>query len=131
MTTPILHAHLVGAEAWRARADRAVMRALDEVVAAIARDAAERARASHPYTDRTGNLTASIGPRENFTRGDVVEGGVEAQMPYASYIEEGTENEDGSTRIAALPYLGPALTLAAESADAQLMDALDRAFAAV
>lgn len=125
MTTPILHARLVGAEAWRARADRAVMRALDEVVAAIARDAAERARASHPYTDRTGNLTASIGPRENFTRGDVVEGGVEAQMPYASFIEEGT------TTIDALPYLGPALTLAAESADAQLMDALDRAFAAV
>lgn len=125
MTTPILHARLVGAEAWRARADRAVMRALDEVVAAIARDAAERARASHPYTDRTGNLTASIGPRENFTRGDVVEGGVEAQMPYASLIEEGTATID------ALPYLGPALTLAAESADAQLMDALDRAFAAV
>ena len=124
---PFLRTKLDGAEAWRNAADRAVMAALEEAVAELSRRAAERARAEHPYTDRTGNLPASIGPRQTFVRGDRVEGGVEAQMPYASYIEEGTDNEDGSERIPPMPYLKPALDAVSADADTMVLDALTRA----
>jgi len=76
--------------------------ALPGVVEQWAQGAARHARAEHPYTDRTGNLTASIEALPARYVGEHVEGGVVAGMDYASYVDEGT------TRARAYPYMEPA-----------------------
>lgn len=62
------------------------------------------ARAEHPYTDRTGALTASLEPlpATGSLLDGTLEGAVVAGREYASYIEEGT------TRARPYPYLEPA-----------------------
>jgi HK97 gp10 family phage protein len=121
MPSPDLHTTITGADEWAARADRAVMEGLESAVTEIARLAVADAVATHPYTDRTGNLTASIGPMPVTVDGGVVRGGVEAQMPYARFVEEGT------SRMDALPFLGPALARTEADADRIVLDALDTA----
>ena len=76
---------------------RALPRSLDLEVERCLRKAgravAREARSSHDYTDRTGRLTRSILPVATsgaFTL-DTLDGGVGALMPYASYVEDGTE----------------------------------------
>lgn len=124
MPSPDLHTTITGADAWAARADRAVMEGLESAVREIARIAVADAKATHPYTDRTGNLTESIGPMPVTVDGARVTGGVEAQMPYAKHVEEGT------SRMEALPFLGPALARAEGDADRIVLDALDEALRA-
>lgn len=49
--------------------------------------------------------------RRSITHGDITptEGKVGSNVSYARYVEEGTENADGSVRMAARPYLKTAL----------------------
>lgn len=75
---------------------------LPGVVEQWAQGVAQYARAEHPYTDRTGNLTASIEALPARYVGEHVEGGVVAGMDYASYVNEGT------SRARAYPYMDPA-----------------------
>lgn len=57
-------------------------------------EGAAEARTVHRYTDRTGALTASVKGRvETSTKGGA-EGVIEATMPYASFVEEGTQPHD-------------------------------------
>ena len=65
---------------------------------------ASTARADHPYTDRTGDLTASTEglPAQGSAMQGTLRGAVVAGMDYASYVEQGT------TRSAPYPFLGPA-----------------------
>lgn len=79
-----------------------VMEALPGIVTQWAQGAAQHARAEHPYTDRTGDLTASIEALPARTMGDRVEGGVVAGMDYASFVDEGT------SRARPYPYMEPA-----------------------
>lgn len=76
--------------------------ALPGIVETWAQGAAQHARAEHPYTDRTGNLTASIEALPARTVGDRVEGGVVAGAIYASYVDEGTD------RSRPYPFMEPA-----------------------
>lgn len=78
------------------------MEALPGVVETWGQVIAERARDVHPYTDRTGDLTASIEAAPARHVGERVEGGVVAGTSYASYVEEGTD------RARPYPYLEPA-----------------------
>lgn len=68
-------------------------------VEAGAREVIERAKSAHPYTDRTGDLTDSIG--EDGWRFDRRSAQVDvvAAMPYASFVERGT------SRSRAYPFL--------------------------
>lgn len=78
---------------------------LESAVRVSAQLVAERSRAEHPYTDRTGALTRRTrahAPRGRFTRGDL-RGEIVADTLYASYVERGT------SRSRPYPYLGPAL----------------------
>lgn len=49
------------------------------------------ARATHPYKDRTGALTASIGSRMLSSNNEGAEGVFEATARHASFIERGTD----------------------------------------
>ena len=62
-----------------------------------------RARNSHPYTDRTQNLTNSILPGKVERTFGFIEGEVAANMKYSAFVEEGT------SRSRPHPYLEPAL----------------------
>lgn len=69
-----------------------------EYIRRAARQAAAFAKAKHPYTDRTGNLTKSI------QSVPTAEGAyLSARMPYGSFVEYGT------VRNKAYPYLRPAI----------------------
>ncbi len=98
---------------------------LPAIVETWAQGAAQHARAEHPYTDRTGNLTASIEALPARTVGGRVEGGVVAGMDYASYVDEGT------SRARPYPYLQPAAqateSYAEEIAERGLRAAVTRA----
>lgn len=102
--------------------------AIDSARVAVALHAsrvAEEARSTHPYTDRTGDLTDSIEALDTNREGDFVRGYVVAGMGYASYVEEGT------SRNRPYPYLRPAAErldgALSEAADAELEGAAERA----
>jgi len=96
--------------------EREVGEALGEVAEEHAARVAAEARASHPYTDRTGNLTASIEalPAQGSVRGGDLTASVVAGEDYASYVDRG--------RFA---FLVPA----AERVERELADAAERALA--
>lgn len=96
--------------------EREIASALEEVVEEQASRIATEARASHPYTDRTGNLTASIEalPAQGSARGGDLRAAVVAGEEYASYVDQG--------RFA---FLLPA----AERVEGDLVDAAERALA--
>ncbi len=62
------------------------------------------AKATHPYTDRTGQLTNSIQPGRVQISDKRVEGEIRADKSYASFVELGT------SRSRPYPFLHPALT---------------------
>lgn len=97
--------------------EREIGEALEEVVEDHAARVAAEARADHPYTDRTGNLTASIEalPAQGSVRGGDLRATVVAGEEYASYVDSGR-----------FRYLLPA----AERVEGELADAADRALAA-
>lgn len=76
--------------------------AVEEAVRGAVREHAERVAASaksdHPYTDRTGDLTASIRAYAPRALGTVIRSEVVADTPYADYVE----------RRRPFAYLGPA-----------------------
>ena len=76
-------------------------------VQAASRLVRDEARRNHGYVDRSGALTRSIVllPLMGIATDGTLEGGVVAQMHYASYVEEGTE------RARAFHYLGVAFLL--------------------
>lgn len=82
------------------------IRALEEAVEDAVRDAvrehaariADAAKGDHPYTDRTGDLTASIRAYAPRALGTAIRSEVVADMPYADYVE----------RRRPFAYLGPA-----------------------
>lgn len=53
-------------------------------------EGAQEAKATHRYTDRTGNLTASIRAVPGVYARTGSDGDIVATMPYASYVENGT-----------------------------------------
>jgi hypothetical protein len=61
------------------------------------------ARSNHPYTDRSVNLTNSIQPGPVNVGRLVIQGEVQANMEYASFVEAGT------SRSRPFPYLAPAI----------------------
>lgn len=70
---------------------------------------AEEAAQRHPYTDRTGALTAGIGAEPaTLTSGWRLTVRVVARKRYASFVDEGTKNKDGSQRNQPYPFLEPA-----------------------
>lgn len=95
-------ASLSGIEEALQELESETLSALPGVVETWAQGAAQHARAEHPYTDRTGDLTASIQALPARRVGDRVEGGVVAGMSYASYVDEGTD------RSRPYPYMQPA-----------------------
>lgn len=85
----MLRARLNGFDAAIRDLEREVTASLPPVVERAAQDIALRAKATHPYTDRTGNLTRSIEPLPAVAAPDgTVRGGVVAGEEYASYVEE-------------------------------------------
>lgn len=63
-------------------------------------EGAAQARASHPYRDRTGALTASTRGRVDVSTRGGAEGVIEATAPYASFVESGTEPHEIRARRA-------------------------------
>jgi hypothetical protein len=101
---------------------RALEQALDEQVEQALHllmfHVAEEAQARHPYQDRSGDLTGSIqvlDPTGRFWDG-TLEGGVEASMEYASFVEEHVG-----------PILDPIWEASEAKADELLDEALERA----
>lgn len=78
--------------------NRGVLRALEKAGDKVARSA----RDDHPYTDRTGDLTASIYATNPTGEIPAWETSVGGTTFYASYVEHGTE------RSKPYPYLDPA-----------------------
>ncbi len=71
---------------------------------------AEDARQRHPYTDRTGALSDSIwADAATLSSSGRLSVNVVATKRYASYVNDGTKNEDGSQRNRPYPFLAPAL----------------------
>lgn len=79
------------------RLDAAVMDGLEEAVRRASNVVASAARADHPYTDRTGTLTAMTLPLDTVRAGATVRGGVSAGTDYAQYVDRSH------------PFLEPAL----------------------
>lgn len=99
-------------------------RTIDGIEAAVARAGeivADEARASHPYTDRSYELTESIRGLDPVSTGDKALGGVIADAAHARYVDEGTE------RMAARPFLAPALERARPRVDAEAARVMDLA----
>lgn len=61
------------------------------------------AKANHPYTDRTENLTNSIQPGRIVVQDDVITAEVAARQEYAAFVEFGT------SRARPFPFLAPAI----------------------
>lgn len=72
------------------------------VVSKTAHDIEATAKIFSPVD--TGNLMGSIS-----TTVDGLTAEVGPTAEYGSYVEDGTHNEDGSQRMAAQPYMGPAV----------------------
>jgi hypothetical protein len=83
-----------------------------------ATDGIRAAQESHPYTDRTGDLTGYATPAEDVQRG---ERGASMQwpMPYASFVDKGT------SRSAAYPFVPLAMQVATTSLEANAERAAD------
>lgn len=62
----------------------------DQGAIAAAKVVADQAKSSHPYTDRSGDLTSSITPPD-YTSGSLASGNLEcavvAMEPYAGFVE--------------------------------------------
>lgn len=70
-------------------------------------EGAAQARASHPYQDRTGALTASTQGRVEVSTPGAAEGVIEATAKYASFVESGTApHRIEARRAAALHWVG-------------------------
>lgn len=80
-----------------------VEKAAPIVVSKTAHDIAATAMIFAPV--ETGNLMGSIADPD--INGLTAEIGPTAE--YGAYVEDGTHNEDGSVRMAAQPYMGPAV----------------------
>lgn len=96
---------------------------MESAVVRTAQAVALAARAEHEYTDRTERLTRSIrayAARGTFGR-DTLTAEVIATAPYASFVENGT------SRMRARPYLGPAADRTDPLADHLLHDAVEAA----
>lgn len=92
--------------------------ALDGIETAVARAGeivAEEARASHPYTDRSYQLTESTRALDPVSTGDKVLGGVIADTEYAEYVERSH------------PYLAPALERAMPRVETEAARVIDAA----
>jgi HK97 gp10 family phage protein len=79
-----------------------VEKAAPVVVSKTAHDIEATAKIFSPVD--TGNLMGSIS-----TTVDGLTAEVGPTAEYGSYVERGTHNEDGSERMAAQPYMGPAV----------------------
>jgi hypothetical protein len=102
----------------------------DEMAHAIERAGeiiAEEARQNHAFTNRTGDLEASIRsipPVGRFLDG-TLRGGVVADMPYASYVEGSEIGAEASA--SARPFLQPALEQKQSELDDEVQAAANRA----
>lgn len=94
---------------------------LGEAVLAGAEKGAEEARESHPYADRSGNLTRSTRAVPGSSSGGEAEAYITAEASYASFVEQGT------ARQAARPFLEPVQPVA----EAEVMRAIEQLFAGV
>lgn len=90
----------------------ALVDAVDRAAEVVAFDA----RAEHPYTDRTGQLTESIEALPAHATVMGAEGGVIASMPYASYVE-----------ARGFEFLSPAFQRSHDRIEHEMYDALERA----
>lgn len=94
MATALLHVEFINETEFRRDLDRAVGEISDGTTRGVRMgldEGADEARASRAFKDRTGDLRKSIrGIIETSTRGGAV-GFLEARVPYASFVEEGTE----------------------------------------
>ena len=89
---------------------------------------AEEARLRHPYADRTGGLSDSIwADAAKLRSSGVVSVNVVATKRYASFVNDGTKNKDGSQRNMPYPFLAPALDRRMSGVVATLEVALVRA----
>lgn len=98
--------------------ERAGLDALEDAVTRAGEVVAFAARADHPYTDRTGDLTGSIEGLPAVRTANGAQGGVVAGMDYASYVEG-----------RGYAFLEPALMSQQGRIDHELADALSRAAA--
>ncbi len=106
-----------GADAALDALDAAVVDAIEAAVARGAEVVAFAARAEHPYTDRTGNLTESIEALPAVRTADGAVGGVVAGASYAEFVERRPE----------YAFLGPAARRSEDRLAHELDDALEEA----
>lgn len=68
----------------------ALRRRVKEAVTEVLEEMVEFARSYHPYEDRTGTLTRSIGAQVDDFRGSLLTARFTAEAPYAAEVEYGT-----------------------------------------
>lgn len=104
----MLRARLAGLDAALDGIARGVERAAKRTVERHGERVAGAAKTEHPYTDRAGDLTASIEglPATGAALDGAMIGGTAAGAGHASYVEEGTP------RAKAYPFIEPAAVLA-------------------
>ncbi len=103
-----------------AEMQRSAERALTPALVDAAGLIADEARAEHPYTDRSGELTASIVAGEVHEQAEGATVTLVAEAEHASYVNEGTE------RMEARPFLRPAFERREDDAAAVVAERIAR-----
>ena len=71
-------------------------------MAQVSKDVASYAKSNHPFTNRTGNLEASIQAEPVELDGNIITGVVRAGMEYSKHVEYGT------SKSSPYPFMEPA-----------------------
>jgi hypothetical protein len=71
-------------------AEKLYQQAIAETLEWFGKTVSEEVKADHPYIDRTGGLTRSVGYTVESWRGRFIQVNVFATMPYAEAVEYGT-----------------------------------------
>jgi HK97 gp10 family phage protein len=98
-----------------------VERELPPAMLHVAEMVADEARSNHPYQDRSGDLTAMTVPGSVTMHGDTVTAQTVGETEYGGFVDEGT------THMAARPFLKPAFDRCEQRAAAEVSDRLARA----
>lgn len=102
-------------------AEKLLLQYVSEALDWFGRIVSEEAKADHPYEDRTGELTKSIGYTVESWRGNHVQVNVYSLAVYADEIEFGT------ARSRAYPFIFPRFYAHIEELQTKVKEAVNRA----